>query len=604
MLLTATRTIAACDGGMVDPLPADASTADAGVFMPPDALVVKSPDGLMPIDPGSPPRAFVLETADPNTRRLGAAAALLRAEFDVATLPLDRAPDGLRADIIVLGSFASQHPAYAAYMAAQSGALRRFVETGGILVQLTQDHMVEPAPPFLPAGVAVRRTDESFAELFVVDRAHPLVVGLAEPGREDAFIVQPPHILAPDDALTTIWNGFASIDGFHTVLAYGRDGERPALIEAQIGSGRLLLGSLHWDKLDSDPPSAFAVPAQKTRLSQAFFANLRLYVAAHRVGALPPAPATPAWATPAIAPFVPGSTTVVVLPDTQYYSLAFPDILRRQTRWIADSKDARRIAYVFHVGDVVDLNSGPEWAIASEAFLPLDGLVPYLLVGGNHDYGNSGFADNRNTGLNVWFPRTRFTSWPSFGGGFESARVDNTYHLFDINGQPWIAIGLEFDPRDQALAWADGILAQHPSRRAFIVTHAYMFNDETRYDGRARPDQLWAPHTYPTANQPGGSNDGEAIWNDLVARHENVRFVLSGHVLGDGTARLSSRTREGRMVHQLLSNYQNRENGGNGWLRALEFHPDGVTVQVRSYSPWLNQHLTDSQNQFVLAVDP
>ena len=39
----------------------------------------------------------------------------------------------------------------------------------------------------------------------------------------------------------------------------------------------------------------------------------------------------------------------------------------------------------------------------------------------------------------------------------------------------------------------------------------------------------------------------------------------------------------------MMVNYQTVERGGSGWLRLLEFHPDGRVLEVRDYSPWLNR---------------
>jgi hypothetical protein len=66
-----------------------------------------------------------------------------------------------------------------------------------------------------------------------------------------------------------------------------------------------------------------------------------------------------------------------------------------------------------------------------------------------------------------------------------------------------------------------------------------------------------------------------------------------------------SDTFEGRTVHSMLSDYQHRTNGGNGWLRILEFSPANNVIRVRTYSPWLNQFEadSDSSSQFTLPYD-
>jgi hypothetical protein len=50
----------------------------------------------------------------------------------------------------------------------------------------------------------------------------------------------------------------------------------------------------------------------------------------------------------------------------------------------------------------------------------------------------------------------------------------------------------------------------------------------------------------------------------------------------------------------MLSNYQVLANGGDGWIRLLTFHPSSNTVDVKTYSPYLNSYKTDSKNQFTI----
>jgi hypothetical protein len=137
------------------------------------------------------------------------------------------------------------------------------------------------------------------------------------------------------------------------------------------------------------------------------------------------------------------------------------------------------------------------------------------------------------------------------------------------------------------------------------ITHAYLYADSTRYDWSTQGTaQRWNPHNYPLAAAgPGAVSDGEDIWQRLVRPHANVRLVLNGHVLNDGTGYLASDRGEGRPVHQVLANYQGgvepeRPYGGGAFLRLLQFLPDRRTVRVRSYSPWLDEWLTDADQQF------
>jgi hypothetical protein len=78
-------------------------------------------------------------------------------------------------------------------------------------------------------------------------------------------------------------------------------------------------------------------------------------------------------------------------------------------------------------------------------------------------------------------------------------------------------------------------------------------------------------------------------------------MVLNGHVVqGDGTGHRIDLGIYGNLVNQMLSDYQSWPNGGNGFIRLITVKPALNQVVVKTYSPFLNQWLEDSHNQFVL----
>lgn len=89
---------------------------------------------------------------------------------------------------------------------------------------------------------------------------------------------------------------------------------------------------------------------------------------------------------PPVAPFVPGSWTIAVMPDIQHYSTYYPGLTRLQTQWIAEHKEKYNIVYVLQLGDLTNFNNEKEWDRASRGMAVLDGVVPYAIVPGNHDY--------------------------------------------------------------------------------------------------------------------------------------------------------------------------------------------------------------------------
>jgi hypothetical protein len=303
----------------------------------------------------------------------------------------------------------------------------------------------------------------------------------------------------------------------------------------------------------------------------------------------------------------PAPVTVVVLPDTQYYASSYPDVFPSQTDWIYYQKASLNIAAVLHVGDVVDgAFDENQWKVANASLRVLDGVVPYVLVPGNHDT-----DDKRKSWMSDYFGPT---SMPWITGTMTAGQIENNYALIDIGPKQWIVLGLEFGPRDAVIAWADTVLKAYADRPAIIVTHAYLYHDGTRYnvtvagnDPNQPSYQYWCPSFYGfTASQ--GINDGEDIWRKLILTNPNVRLVFSGH--DTGAALLSSPRPDGSVVHQMLSDYQWYRTdapdyyGGGGYLRILQFDYGKGQISVRTYSPFLNNYLTDASNQFTISLVP
>jgi hypothetical protein len=300
-------------------------------------------------------------------------------------------------------------------------------------------------------------------------------------------------------------------------------------------------------------------------------------------------------------PGEPESFTLIVLPDTQYYTLNYPQIFTSQTQWIKDNKEAMNIVFVLHEGDVTNGNTDVEWQRANTSMSILDGVVPYTLCAGNHDVANLGRppADRRdNAKLNQYFPVGRFEAEP-WWGGCDPNNPDGRYVFFDAGGMEFMIVSLEFRPNDAMLRWANRVVSQLPDKRVIFLTHSYMHEDDTRVG----PGDQWG--CWDADGNDCDGNDGEQMWEKFVRLHENIFLVLSGHIIGDGLGRLTSTGVNGNLVHQILANYQDPPipsgNGGNGWLRIMKFVPRENKIEVRTYSPWLDKSAADEQNQLDLA---
>ena len=283
--------------------------------------------------------------------------------------------------------------------------------------------------------------------------------------------------------------------------------------------------------------------------------------------------------------------TLVPIPDTQFYTGQINNgnnsIFKSQANWIVSNKNALNIKYLVHLGDCVQNGDGAgaeiEWMRADTAISILEDPVstqlpygiPYGISVGNHDQSPIGNASGTTNLFNQYFGTERFAGRDYYGGHY-GTNNDNNYQLFSAGGMDFIAVNLEYDPlaNPQVLIWADNLLKTYSDRRAIISSH-YIINA----DGSFGPQ-------------------GQAIYDQLKI-NPNLFMMLCGHVNPNAEASRTD-TFNGNTVHTLLSNYQDRSNGGDGWMRYLEFMPTEGKIAVSTYSPTLDQYETDLNSRFVL----
>src|SRR5215467_1190846 len=303
------------------------------------------------------------------------------------------------------------------------------------------------------------------------------------------------------------------------------------------------------------------------------------------------------WAqSPAPSPTPRDEFTIVALPDTQFYSSTYPQIFAAQTRWIADHVQDQNIQLVVGLGDIVDGGGDlAQWQNADAAYRLIDGKAPYMIAIGNHDYDQNNpagrTAATRN--FNAFFGPGRYAGANWYQGGYPAGSNENFYGVISVNGRSYVIIVLEFAPRDSALAWADAILKANQDKEAILVTHMFTYADNTRIS-QCDPNSA-------ASFGVGQDNNGEDMWWKLVRKYPNVHLVLSGHVVqGDGTGRRMDLGVNGNLVNQILSDYQSYPLGGSGYLRLVRISPSLNRVRVSTYSPFLDQWLTDDHNQFIV----
>ncbi|HEY9488011.1 MAG TPA: metallophosphoesterase [Chryseosolibacter sp.] len=298
------------------------------------------------------------------------------------------------------------------------------------------------------------------------------------------------------------------------------------------------------------------------------------------------------------------SWTLVLLPDPQTY-VKFErnqGIFDLMTAWVAENIDPLKIKMVLCTGDLVEQNNilkgeGPngnqssvnQWRAIDRSIARIDQKVQYILAAGNHDFGYKNI-ENRHTHydrhitadrnpLNEKMLREYFYNQEGM-----PTLANALFEFQDPNGISYLFLNLEFAPRNEVIEWAAKAINQTKYRdhRVVILTHSYMNSKNERI----------VKENYPITN----GNYGQAIWEKLVNPSPNVVMVIAGHIGAPDNPKAhlafkQDKKADGNIVTQMVFNAQAlgggwHGNGGDGWLRYLEFLPDGVTVKVKTYSPF------------------
>lgn len=336
-----------------------------------------------------------------------------------------------------------------------------------------------------------------------------------------------------------------------------------------------------------------------------------------------------------------GSWSLIMVPDVQNYVKwgRNQPILDLMTAWIEENIDTLNIKMVMCAGDLVEQNdiinpghdgnqsAQRQWEAVANAFAKLDGKVPYVMAAGNHDY-SIDREGHRRSRYNEFFPidknwmNKKILVQNSYNDAGLPSLDNSAYEIKSLNGKDYLFMTVEFGPRDTVLAWAKTIadMEQYKDHRMVLMTHAYLNEKDKRTVGDIKwfVYEPYAIHNVvqksPMITLPK-ANNGEQMWQKLVQPASNIELVLCGHISGEGYRK--DKNAAGKTVHQMLFDAQSmggghrNGNGGDGWLRILEFFPDNKTVKVKTFSPLFGASPTtrqfawkkDERNEFVFMFD-
>lgn len=336
-----------------------------------------------------------------------------------------------------------------------------------------------------------------------------------------------------------------------------------------------------------------------------------------------------------------GSFSMIMVPDPQSYVkfAANQPLFELQTAWIAQNIQRLNVKAALFTGDMVEQNnklisaplpneyngdqtSRQQWEAISRGLARLDNRLPYIACQGNHDLGYiaaeyrySMMPDYIYPERNMAFEKTLVST----GANYEGIHtMENA--AFEFHDKAWgdlLVISFEFAPRDEALDWARQLIESERfvNHKVIILTHSFLATNGERIveEGYKLTPRNWA----------------QAVWDKLIYPSKNIKMVLCGHTgnppkIKDGekvnyqptTCYRVDKAADGHEVVQMMFNSQNGDgswngNGGDCWLRILEFRPDGKTIGVRTFSPLfaqsrLTKHLawrTDAYDQYLLTIE-
>lgn len=288
---------------------------------------------------------------------------------------------------------------------------------------------------------------------------------------------------------------------------------------------------------------------------------------------------------------------IVALPDTQFYTSELnggqKEMFYAQAEWIITNRVSRNIAYVAQLGDITQngdlIGSSPnttEWRNATNAMYRLENPsrtllaagIPYGVAVGNHDEEPIGDSTGTTIYYNQYFGVSHFTGKPYYAGHY-GADNDNHFDFFSAGGMDFIVLYFEYDAtlNPDLLAWGNDVLRTNQNRRAIIITH----------------------NLGNTATPVSFSAQGAAIYN-AVKTNANVFMMLAGHVTGEGS-RVD--TYNGNTIRTFVSDYQGWTNGGNGYMRIIDFSPSNNQVVFTTYSPWADEYSTGPTSEIFFNYD-
>ena len=293
----------------------------------------------------------------------------------------------------------------------------------------------------------------------------------------------------------------------------------------------------------------------------------------------------------------------MVVGDTQIMTDQHPEYLHCIYDYIVDNVEAKKVKYVFGVGDITDNDGADEWEIAVPEIAKLDGVVRYSIVRGNHDIYSSGNNLSKISNFDKNYGSLDHPYANQYTYAYESGedgvfRARNTIHFFEAGGIKYINVALDFGANDDILNWASEIISQYPYHNVIVSTHCYLDADGDYYDVNCSSD--------PERDFGSSANNGDEIFEKFVSKHPNITMVICGHAPSSNIVTRTVTDDFGRSVVEVLVDPQSLDNNATvsptGLVATFYVSADGKTVTTTYYSTVKGKYYK-AENNFTFELD-
>lgn len=261
---------------------------------------------------------------------------------------------------------------------------------------------------------------------------------------------------------------------------------------------------------------------------------------------------------------------------------------KAMAQWIADNAETENIQHVIGGGDTTTDNSSDAYARAKEGYQLFMNNVSWSTMVGLNDYAE-GYDKRDASNYQATFGEAVIkasaasdTYKGSYVDSEKKSTTENSYYRFSVNGVKWMILQLEYNPRNEVLTWADGIVKEYPLDNVILTTQGYL----NGYGSKL--------------------SMGTTTWNALSV-NQNIKMILCGYST-NGTGAIVQATEtysDGTgSVPVLMMNAQDLDAGADayytdrplGMISILRFSADGTKVAVQYYSPTEGKSFSPEDN--------